>query len=130
MNFKGLNDNRITVEAGISNGLIGKARKRGSLSQENISKILHKYNDLDANWLFTGNGSMLKSVTVEKQLNDIDFIQLKKEIAQLKEINDLLRFKIATQEKEISELKCTQNNPILYRTVAEPAPELTSKKHK
>lgn len=63
MNFKGLNDNKITVEAGISNGLIGKARKRGSLSQDNISKILHTYNDLNANWLFTGKGDMLKSNT-------------------------------------------------------------------
>lgn len=66
MNFKGLNDNKITVEAGISNGLIGKARKRGSLSQDNISKILYTYSDLDANWLFTGTGNMLK-----RQLNII-----------------------------------------------------------
>lgn len=61
MEYKGLNDNKVTVEAGISNGLIGKARKRGALSQDNISKILHTYSDLDANWLFTGNGSMIKS---------------------------------------------------------------------
>ena len=44
MTYKGLNDNKLTVETGISNGLIGKARKRGSLSQENISKILYTYN--------------------------------------------------------------------------------------
>lgn len=60
MKYKGLNDNRITVEVGISNGLIGKARKRGSLSQDNISKILYTYSDLDANWLMTGKGNMLK----------------------------------------------------------------------
>lgn len=61
MTYKGLNDNKLTVETGISNGLIGKARKRGSLSQENISKILYTYNELDANWLFTGYGYMIKS---------------------------------------------------------------------
>lgn len=61
MEYKGLNDNRITVEAGVSNGLIGKARKRGSLSQDNISKILYAYPELDANWLLTGKGSMLNS---------------------------------------------------------------------
>lgn len=61
LNYKGLNDNKLTVETGISNGLIGKARKRGSLSQDNISKILHKYSELDANWLLTGSGEMLKS---------------------------------------------------------------------
>lgn len=60
MIYKGLNDNKITVEAGISNGLIGKARKRGSLSQENISKILNAYPELDANWLLMDKGEMLK----------------------------------------------------------------------
>jgi hypothetical protein len=59
MEYKGLNDNKITVETGISNGLIGKGRKRGGLSQENISKILYTYNDLDANWLFRGTGEMI-----------------------------------------------------------------------
>jgi len=61
MKYKGLNDNKITIEAGISNGIIGKGRKRGSLSQENISKILLAYPELNANWLFTGNDAMLKS---------------------------------------------------------------------
>jgi len=60
MEYKGLNDNKITVEANISNGLIGKARKRGSLSQDNISKLLYTYSDLNANWLFTGEGKMIK----------------------------------------------------------------------
>ncbi len=64
MEFKGLNDNKVTIETGISNGLIGKARKRGALSQDNISKILHTYRDLDANWLFTGKGEMIKEVNV------------------------------------------------------------------
>lgn len=54
-----LNDNRITVDTGISNGLIGKARRRGSLSQESISKILLKYRNLNARWLLTGEGEML-----------------------------------------------------------------------
>lgn len=59
MKYKGLNDNQITVEAGISNGLIGKARKRGTLSHDNISKILHTYPELNAHWWFTGKGEML-----------------------------------------------------------------------
>lgn len=61
MKHKGLNDNKITVEAGISNGLIGKARKRGSLSQDNISKILHTYPEFNAHWWFTGKGEMILS---------------------------------------------------------------------
>ncbi|MBW3518322.1 XRE family transcriptional regulator [Flavobacterium sp. NKUCC04_CG] len=65
MIYSGLNDNRITLEAGLSNGIIGKARKRGALSQDNISKILETYTDLNANWLFTGQGKMLNSMGTE-----------------------------------------------------------------
>ncbi|MDR1159297.1 MAG: hypothetical protein LBK69_01545 [Syntrophomonadaceae bacterium] len=61
MKYKGLNDNKVTVEAGISNGLIGKGRKRGGISQENISKILCTYPEINANWLLTGEGEMLKT---------------------------------------------------------------------
>ena len=61
MIYSDLNDNKITVKAGISNGLIGKGRKRGSISQENISKILYSFPELNADWLLTGRGEMLKS---------------------------------------------------------------------
>ena len=70
MEVKSLNDNKITLEADISNGIIGKARKRGSLSQENISKILYRYPELDANWLFTGRGQMLRKVDFTYVNND------------------------------------------------------------
>lgn len=71
LDYKGLNDNKVTLEAGLSNGIIGKARKRGSLSQDNISKILYTYIDLDANWLFTGKGNMTKNLNeVEKWLEE------------------------------------------------------------
>jgi Predicted transcriptional regulator len=60
MKYRNLNDNKLTNETGISNGLIGKARKRGALSQDNISKILYAFPELDANWLLTGKGEMLK----------------------------------------------------------------------
>ena len=64
MKYKGLNDNKITVETGISNGIIGKARKRGSLSLENISKLLLTYPEIDADWLLTGRGEMLYNDTI------------------------------------------------------------------
>ena len=57
-NYKNLNDNQVTVETKIPNGLIGKGRIRGSLSLKNIAKILNTYKSLDANWLLTGKGEM------------------------------------------------------------------------
>ncbi|MBZ9651000.1 hypothetical protein [Psychroflexus montanilacus] len=60
MDYKGLNDHKLSLETGISNGLIGKARKRGSLSGQNISKLINTYQDLSADWLFRGEGEMIK----------------------------------------------------------------------
>jgi len=71
MNFKGLNDNKLSKETGIPNGLIGKARKRGSLSGKNISKLINTYQDLSADWLFRGEGNMLlKAENEENKTND------------------------------------------------------------
>ena len=72
IDYSNLNDNKVTVSCGISNGLIGKARKRGSLSQDNITKILNVYQYLDANWLMTGRGEMLISVTI----NDVKSVPI------------------------------------------------------
>lgn len=88
--FKGLNDNRVTNETGIPNGLIGKARKRGSLSGKNISLLINTYNDLSADWLFRGEGSMLRTENViseENKTDDKDYIieLQKKRIESLEE---------------------------------------------
>ena len=88
--FKGLNDNRVTNETGIPNGLIGKARKRGSLSGKNISILINTYNDLSADWLFRGEGSMLRTENViseENKTDDKDYIieLQKKRIEDLEE---------------------------------------------
>lgn len=47
MAFKGLNDNKVTVDLGLSNGTIGKSRKNGrDLSDRVIEQILNFYTDL------------------------------------------------------------------------------------
>ena len=62
MDNKGLNDNKMTVKAGLSIGQLGKARNgTKGLNSASIEKILYAYPDLDANWLLTGEGEMLKS---------------------------------------------------------------------
>lgn len=62
MKFKGLNDNRVTNELGLSIGLLGKSRKEGrDLSQSAIEKILNFYTDLSRVWLMTGEGEMLRA---------------------------------------------------------------------
>ncbi len=58
---KGLNDNKVTVQLGLSVGLLGKSRKIDrDLSKGAIEKILNFYSDIEEVWLLTGEGKMLK----------------------------------------------------------------------
>lgn len=59
MSSKGLNDNKVTLQLGLTVGLIGKSRKEGrDLSDKVIEKILNFYTDLNRVWLLTGEGEM------------------------------------------------------------------------
>jgi SOS-response transcriptional repressor LexA len=61
MEKQGINDNQMTIAAGLSVGLLGKLKKSGKgMSSVNIEKILSSYPKLNADWLLTGKGDMLK----------------------------------------------------------------------
>lgn len=61
MQYKGLNDNKITVQAKIAVGTLGKQRRSGKgLSYDSIVKILRTYPELNPAWLMLGEGEMLK----------------------------------------------------------------------
>ena len=61
LKYKGITDNALTVKAGLSIGLIGKARKNGDLGKNSIEKILNVMSELNRVWLLTGTGEMLKN---------------------------------------------------------------------
>ena len=94
MRFKGLNDNKITVQAKIAVGTLGKQRRGGKgLSYESISKILYTYPELSAEWLMTGKGEMIK-VEEEAPADLISLVaivnKLSMEVTRLNEKSDLL----------------------------------------
>lgn len=67
MSFKGLNDNQVTIQCGLSQGLLGQARTgKSDLGSKTIDKILNVYQDLNRTWLLTGDGPMLKETTEEE----------------------------------------------------------------
>lgn len=62
MKLKGINDNQMTIAAGLSVGLLGKLKKSGKgMNSSNIEKILYSYPEINASWLLTGKGEMLIS---------------------------------------------------------------------
>ena len=59
---KGLNDNVVTVDCGLSVGALNKARKgTTNLGLTAVERILKIYNDINRDWLLTGEGEMLKT---------------------------------------------------------------------
>lgn len=65
MDYKGLNDNQVTNECSLSNGLLGKARKGLSdIGNSSVEKILKKYQDLSRVFLLTGEGEMLTTQNI------------------------------------------------------------------
>ena len=62
MGQKGLNANKLSVKAGLSNGLLNKAINHGrDITADTILKIVSIYPDLNVDWLITGRGEMLKT---------------------------------------------------------------------
>lgn len=64
MAVKRLNDNKVTVEVGLSVGTLGKSRKPNrDLSEKVIERLLNFYKDLSREWLLYGSGEMLRPQT-------------------------------------------------------------------
>ena len=58
----GINDNQMTVRAGLSVGLLSNARRGGfDLGKKSVEKILSSFQDINRVWLITGEGEMLNS---------------------------------------------------------------------
>ena len=117
-------------EINVSTSLITEiCKKRTNAGITPIQNLIARFTDIDANWLLTGQGSMLKSsivpgVVVQDHINYKDLAD-----ARLETIEGL-KFKVSTLEKELVTLKKASKDPILYKNVAEPAPELITEKHK
>lgn len=71
MEMKGINDNQMTVAAGLSVGLLGKLKRNGKgMNSTNIEKILLSYPDLSPTWLLTGKGDMTKTAPAPLSKDD------------------------------------------------------------
>ena len=104
MRYAGLNDNQVTVQCGLSNSIIGNARKRGkSLNGKNIVKIISTYRDLNARWFLTGEGDMLVSESLPTESAITQF--LKKQNSELMEKIESLNREVGDLQRQLSEMK-------------------------
>jgi hypothetical protein len=136
LDFKGISSYKFYQESGITRGVLGQ---NNGMSEENTAKFLVYSPDINIEWLLTGKGSMLKSEACgdpsstpvthrHQEANSTESLeQLRKENAMQAKIIEGLEFKVDTLEKELSTLKKAPKDPILYKNVAEPAPELIKK---
>lgn len=110
MKLKGINDNQMTIAAGLSVGLLGKLKKSGKgMNSSNIEKILYSYPEINASWLLTGKGEMLVSHdpptdTPSKPVIEVNDKDIKK-IPYSQECKQKI-----TDEKESKTKKSEKNN--------------------
>lgn len=80
LEYKGITENRATTECGLSNGLIGQAKRgKSDLGEKAAEKILNKYHDLERVWLLTGEGSMLQESSTLTAPTDSETVSIPRE---------------------------------------------------
>lgn len=73
----GISFNKLALELGLSNSYFSKMVKNGgSVGSDIIENILRIHPDLNANWLFTGEGSMFRDDQHQELSRSIHAIQL------------------------------------------------------
>lgn len=111
MKIKDLNDNKVTNLLSLSVGTLGKSRKEGrDLSANVIEKILNYFNDINSNWLMTGEGTMLRvDATASTEEEEIAmktdmYKAVVEENQRLREENEDLKKRIERLEKMVDRL--------------------------
>ena len=98
INKKNMNISSFEKKIGVGNNSIGTIIRRNSnISGEILSKILISFNDINAEWLMTGKGEMLKQ-TLSKEY------QTNEKINKLEEPTENIEV-IAAQKKHIATLE-------------------------
>lgn len=93
-------------KTGITRGVLSQ---NNGMSEENTTKILAYFQEINPEWLLTGKGSMLKSedcnkIQEDEISNNVDY---KEKYINIIEENRELRIDIINKEKQIQELKET-----------------------
>lgn len=101
-------------KTGLSKGFVDRSHQKSGVSDIYLSKILDKYPELNAEWLVTGKGNMLKPIRTdvleerpipyEPEPNTMISL-LKKQLELLEETKQLQSEKIIRLERELADSK-------------------------
>jgi hypothetical protein len=128
LEFKGIPKESFYKKIGMTSASFRGKASETPINSIAIENILSEIPDLNIYWLLTGQEPVLRSEPVPK-MSEVELTY--KELADSRlDVIDGLKFKLSTLEKELTEMKYMQKESFLYKNVAEPAPELTSKKYK
>lgn len=87
LEYKGVTENKATVDCELSKGLLGQAKSgKSDLGNKTIEKVLSFYQDLSRVWLLTGEGEMLKSDVSQTSKGD-NTIQVSGNNVDMRNIN-------------------------------------------
>ena len=105
IDYKGISVSAFEKSIGMSNASFGKSLKNGgSIGGDKLEKILSVYPDINAEWLLSGGGEMLKSTT-KMNISHIDNEWILKRFEEIVAENALLK-------RENEELKLSRGNVI------------------
>lgn len=101
-------------KTGLAKGFVDRSHQKSGISDIYLSKILDNYPELNAEWLVTGKGDMLKplKLDIKEEHNMLDEPEpntminlLKKQLELLEETKQLQSEKIIRLEKELADIK-------------------------
>lgn len=88
IDYQGNSVRQFETDCGLNNGTLARMiRNNTTLTSDNLTKVLESNPDLDADWLLTGVGEMLKSKSVAK---DELMSKLEKDLAYHMRVNQQL----------------------------------------
>ncbi len=107
LEYKGISKYKFYQETGITNGILSQSN---GISEDNLLRFLSYYKDISAEWLLTGEGSMLKT---DNPTEPSDAPPLNTENAVLNTLKGIIKeqaMEIAMLKIEVENLKNTSKN--------------------
>lgn len=114
--YKFKKDVEFANHLGITSQMLSNWKSRNTYDAE---LLFTKCENINAEWLLTGKGSMIKNL-----INTQEPMNYEKLWKSSEYTISLQREKIEDLENRLLEMKKTDRSPILYKSVAEPEPKL------